>query len=116
MLLTEDEATKKWCPFARDIDCGRGASGFNRPVDLAGASECIGSRCMAWTWEDRGKPVLVPEGAAAPAAHYVKRGQTVIEQAEGATRFDEYVLGFTGPGDKQPSVYGRCGMLRGRCS
>lgn len=66
-MLTENSAMKKWCPFARVAD-GRGAS-INRDWDgLEGEQWCIGSRCMAWRWEDNryergycgmaGKPVV----------------------------------------------------------
>jgi hypothetical protein len=53
--VTEEEAKKKWCPFAR-IAAGEGPA-FNRLVervtDSASASIdspslCIGSACMAW--------------------------------------------------------------------
>ncbi len=49
MLLTEAEAKKKWCPYAR------GSAGENRafktdadapPADCS----CIASLCMAWRW------------------------------------------------------------------
>jgi hypothetical protein len=37
MLLTEDEAEKRWCPFADRV----GRHGF---------PTCLGSGCMAWRW------------------------------------------------------------------
>jgi len=33
-VMTEDEARKKWCPEAPEVDNNR----------------CIGSGCMAWRW------------------------------------------------------------------
>jgi hypothetical protein len=47
MLTTEEEATKKWCPFVR-------MEGENRVFDANGvlvtgrSFHCIGSDCMAW--------------------------------------------------------------------
>jgi hypothetical protein len=49
MLLTETEAKKKWCPYAR-------ATGDNRafvktdPSKPPAACSCIASLCMAWRW------------------------------------------------------------------
>ncbi len=58
--MTEEQALKKWCPFARvmwtrDIEeSGIAAAGINRRVDdnrtttLPAGTNCVGSRCMAW--------------------------------------------------------------------
>lgn len=80
MLLTEEEARKKWCPFARTgatmVDCGRadshseviqgiiGASvnrdvgsydkDGNETVQISGRHRCIASECMAWRWRRSG--------------------------------------------------------------
>jgi hypothetical protein len=64
-MLTEKEAKKKWCPFARAVcheeDGPKGA--YNRlrldeSVDVTTEemcsdteTRCIGSSCMAWRWE-----------------------------------------------------------------
>ena len=63
MLVTEQEAAKKWCPFARVVidGCAEGdVPPHNRMFSekseaLEGNhvppwSCCIGSRCMAWQW------------------------------------------------------------------
>lgn len=47
---TEDEARKKWCPFARVIDDLSGAASSARLRD--GTVKCIASECMAWRWID----------------------------------------------------------------
>ena len=50
MLLTETEAKKKWCPYARE------AGGENRAFMKKDAAappadcRCIASLCMAWRW------------------------------------------------------------------
>lgn len=52
-IYTEEEASKKWCPFVRHADDPAGTT--NRPwkVDDSINKEwcCIGSRCMAWRWD-----------------------------------------------------------------
>lgn len=42
MLLTEEEAKEKWCPFARMNE------GQNRYHDKALEPKCVASGCMAW--------------------------------------------------------------------
>lgn len=59
MLLTEEQAREKWCPFVR-----MGQGGHNRWSDMAQETrdlelvgcECIASDCMAWRWEAKYKP------------------------------------------------------------
>ena len=64
MLLTEEEATSRWCPFARVALGGRLPTSMNRvqeigrvnddatvtrgAVTLPGGAYCIASKCMAW--------------------------------------------------------------------
>jgi hypothetical protein len=54
-MMSEDEAKRKWCPFARAWD-GQGAS-TNRiasgDLNIPGPRSdcnCIASKCMAWRW------------------------------------------------------------------
>lgn len=52
MLLTEEEAKKRWCPFARAI---RSASHAMAAVNRDGPRPdpralCLASECMAWNW------------------------------------------------------------------
>jgi hypothetical protein len=66
-LATEEEATQKWCPFARVLlpvnQAGNRVSTFHMQLaEKSGSSDaehyrrqvadcnCIGSRCMAWRW------------------------------------------------------------------
>ena len=54
--MTEDEARKKWCPFARvaaPADSEAGGTAGNRwgdtdPTHPASGYRCIASDCMAW--------------------------------------------------------------------
>lgn len=61
MLLTEDEAKKKWCPFARTVERydGFNSSPRNRVAQVEGDNalvlaadltgvQCIASGCAAW--------------------------------------------------------------------
>ncbi len=60
MMLTEKEARKKWCPFARTIDGYPGdganvqgyAASANRgmPDKTMASLNCAASDCMAWRW------------------------------------------------------------------
>lgn len=57
MILTEEEARTKWCPFFRAA-IGVGPSDgveivSNRMRERGnGACTCIGSDCMAWRWSE----------------------------------------------------------------
>lgn len=61
--MTEEEASKRWCPFARYVVTHNdeiAISSHNRisgtftqenPETLvANVGDCLGSRCMAWRW------------------------------------------------------------------
>lgn len=48
MLMTEKEASTKWCPHGRHADIGRDATAnFN--------SRCVGTGCSQWRWYEREK-------------------------------------------------------------
>lgn len=67
-MTTEKEAATMWCPFVRytgDTDHGSWGRGGNagNPANIDPAKgpgdyacNCIGSRCMAWRWDDTGPP------------------------------------------------------------
>jgi hypothetical protein len=54
--MTEEEAKRMWCPFARVIDI-TGKGGGNRwddsgkPFTSPSGSLCMASNCMAWRWQ-----------------------------------------------------------------
>lgn len=50
-MFTEDEASTKWCPFARVGFSGAAGNRYSMDIDKSKASAfavCIGSSCMAW--------------------------------------------------------------------
>jgi|HubBroStandDraft_1064217.scaffolds.fasta_scaffold778719_2 hypothetical protein len=82
VLVTEDDAKTKWCPFTRVGEQASGAA-ENRPD---GSFNCIGSACMAWRWKDdieRRWTQDAPEGdgwqrveAIGGVAHWVRTHKT----------------------------------------
>ena len=55
MLLTEDEAKQRWCPFSRTAFQYRHGDGdamvvANRAENDNPITDCIASQCMAWRW------------------------------------------------------------------
>jgi hypothetical protein len=53
MMHTEEEARRKWGPFARDETRSGGSSwtgGERGGGTFKMAHHCIGSACMAWRW------------------------------------------------------------------
>lgn len=74
--MTEAEAKKRWCPFARVVqyagDWHPPAAGNREamqafPDELNGATVCIASSCMAWRWETEPFPNHQP-GETGPSA------------------------------------------------
>ena len=68
-MTTEKEAASMWCPFIRHEDPDVKGGSWNRGrqegnpanVDADGspgsyACNCIGSRCMAWRWDNKLPP------------------------------------------------------------
>lgn len=59
MIVTESEATAKWCPHSRVFTLQEGredtmtSAGTNRFENgaLPKGSRCLGSQCMSWRWE-----------------------------------------------------------------
>lgn len=47
--MTEQEATKKWCPHGR-VYSSSGAYNRTETRVVDGPSRCIASNCMAWRW------------------------------------------------------------------
>lgn len=73
MLVTEERAKTKWCPFVRGLLANidpedthtvlPDSVAFNRvipPADVNGGCACVGSQCMAWQWAFITKPLPKP--------------------------------------------------------
>jgi hypothetical protein len=62
--MTEEEAKRKWCPFARTADAE--VAGYNR-TGVLGANlddvKCLGSDCMAWRWMPRPLETMPSDGS-----------------------------------------------------
>lgn len=69
--MTEDEARKKWCPFARSgayvgsglefspvSGCAVNRDGPATSTIDASGTRCIASECMAWRWRPGTNPPL----------------------------------------------------------
>jgi hypothetical protein len=53
MILTEEEAKTRWCPFARQLmRAGDTWAPANRDRDYDDMCLCIASQCMAWRWNN----------------------------------------------------------------
>lgn len=53
MLVTEEEAKTKWCPFARKLlDSCNGRASYNIKDDDE-RIRCVASGCMAWRWNNQ---------------------------------------------------------------
>lgn len=51
MMLTEEQAKTKWCPFARQATGPNGhGPAFNRSA--FGWEFCVASTCACWRWDD----------------------------------------------------------------
>lgn len=85
--MTEEEAKKKWCPFVRISD----GENLNEPITSrlipledhgSGETNCIGSACMAWRWEER--KTVPAEGYQTPEGQSVVTRYMTIDPQEGA--------------------------------
>jgi len=48
--MTEDEARKLWCPFARDSLENYGSYNRQEGGEALETCRCLASGCMAWRW------------------------------------------------------------------
>lgn len=72
MLLTEKEASEKWCPHIRiAVLAGHGGAACNThpEPDIESDCTCRGSKCAMWRWS----PGLAPRGYCGLAGKPVVR-------------------------------------------
>ena len=101
MMLTEEEAKTKWCPFVRamltniarpNIDIfGPAVATVNSRQVPEGETRCIASGCMAWRW---GKGTIIVEYPLHPGPGWTKIGETkagagVFQKVDDAPRPSE---------------------------
>ncbi len=75
-MVTEEEARKLWCPFARaHAVCTGGTLAINRRQDGEGWLDCncLASACMAWRWKKE-EIVTGVDGDRIGPLHPVPRG------------------------------------------
>jgi len=68
MIVTEEQAKQKLCPFARSFNADETYPAKD-PI-------CIGSRCMAWDWIDS-EDLLPQTFIQHPDGHYGSAGQSL---------------------------------------
>jgi hypothetical protein len=105
--MTEEEAKTKWCPFARSQTEDReSAPAVNRTlqghIDIG--CHCIGSRCMAWRWEDDAEEVATDRKCE------VCEGSGVIVTGSGETAGGEECNACVGGYQTEPVQLGYCGL------
>jgi hypothetical protein len=122
MILTEEEAKTKWCPFAR-LSIGKDLAAPNRGPSVEEKCRCIGSACMAWRRErttprdiqsflvpgdwDFTPPMAEKAAAQAMAEGYVASGinTSIHGQPKLWVRLasiDDHPRGFCGLAERQP--------------
>lgn len=116
MIMTEAEASKKWCPLARvipgkmpadgnGVDIMLGAPTYNR-VLLANADgpflpvggSCIGAKCMAWQERDSQHWLVSLDGAPAELWNW---------NPEASDHYKDRVVVT-----KNPNMQGYCGAFQ----
>jgi len=70
--MTENEAKKKWCPYARASDLGHSPVSVNRRGNFPDQDcYCIASSCMAWRWN--GDSPAFPDAGSEDSLDYNAR-------------------------------------------
>ena len=82
--MTEDEARKKWCPFAISpvvhLDSTASGNRFSMGKNSEAGSRClcIGSGCMAWRGVTEEKVSSLMDAKDYVAVDYLKDGESVV--------------------------------------
>lgn len=74
MLLTEEEAKTKWCPFVSHGVIARERATPDQEA-AENSSRCIAAKCMAWRWSDeRAKGTILTVEKSDGTSHEIFRG------------------------------------------
>jgi hypothetical protein len=114
-MMSEYEASKRWCPFVRHSQYSENGTAANRGPGVLD-DRCMASSCAVWTWEDvptKHHLQIDPIERDRTITAWARDGWTVlgeVEQTMPGSTFHALTITFTRP------EQGRCGLTNPRSS